>query len=263
MPMPSSTPPSTPSLLPPVPTGTDELARMKPADWASVLAGEPAVGAAWMQAAAQLGHAEAQAALGQWLLDGHGRERDAAAALQWFQRAARQGNWMGANMSGRCHEMGWGTEVNFDQAAHWYGLAAAYGLPEAKYNLANLHASGKGVEKDPVRAVTLYREAANQGYAKAHGKLGRYYEDGRVLPQDSAAAFRCYEIAAKGGDFRGQFDLASLLAAEGRHEEALQWLAQVVAKAPSHYLRVAGQALEQSPRAEYREVARQMLARAG
>ena len=98
--------------LPPLPTTAQALADMDPALWRDVLAAEAAQAAAWMQAAAQLGHAEAQAVLGQWLLDGHGMARDPAAALQWFQRAARQGHWMGANMSGRCHEMGWGTEIN-------------------------------------------------------------------------------------------------------------------------------------------------------
>jgi TPR repeat protein len=248
--------------LPPLPATAQALAELDPAQWRAVLAAAPAQAAAWMHAAARLGHAEAQAVLGQWLLDGHGLERDPAAALDWFRRAARQGHWMGANMCGRCHEMGWGTAVDPGQAAHWYSVAAANGLPEGKYNLANLHASGKGVAQDPVRAVTLYREAANQGYAKAHGKLGRYFEDGRVVAKDEAAAFRCYEIAAKGGDFRGQFDLAGLLAAEDRHEEAQSWLAQVVAKAPPHYLRVAGEALLNSPRNDYRLIARQMLARA-
>ena len=248
--------------LPPLPTTAQALGELDAPQWRAVLAAKPARAAAWMLAAAQLGHADAQAVLGQWLLDGHGLARDAVAALGWFQSAARQGHSMGVNMSGRCHEMGWGTAVDYQQAADAYSLAAARGLPEGKYNLANLHASGKGVAQDPVRAVTLYREAANQGYAKAHGKLGRYYEDGRVVAKDEAAAFKCYEIAAKGGDFRGQFDLASLLAAEGRHEEALQWLAQVVAEAPPHYLRVAGEALLASPLADYQAAARRMLARA-
>jgi TPR repeat protein len=248
--------------LPPLPTSAQSCAELDPAQWRAVLAAEPARAAAWMMGAAQLGHVEAQAVLGQWLLDGHGLARDPAAALDWFRRAARQGHWMGANMSGRCHEMGWGTGVDVQQAAHWYSVAAAHGLPEAKYNLANLHATGKGVAQDPVRAVTLYREAANQGYAKAHGKLGRYYEDGRVVEKNADLARRCYEIAAEGGDFRGQFDLAGLLAAEGRHGEALQWLARVLAKAPPHYLRIAGQALLKSPQPDYKLVARQMLARA-
>ena len=100
-----------------------------------------------MEAAAQRGHAEAQAVMGQWRLDGHGVERDPQQALHWFLRAAALGHAMAANMAGRCHEQGWGTPPDFDKAAHWYRQALKLGdLPEARYNLANLMAAGQGAQ---------------------------------------------------------------------------------------------------------------------
>lgn len=214
-----------------------------------------------MTATARLGHAGAQAVLGQWCLDGHGLARNPEQALHWFLHAAQQNHPMGMNMAGRCHEQGWGTAVDASKAAHWYRKAAATGMPEARYNLANLLASGNGVEQDHARALALYQQAAEQGYAKAFAKLGRYHEDGLVVEQDLAMAFLCYERGANGGDFRGQFCYAGMLAAQGREAEALEWLAKVSQTATPGYLRLAGDLLLQSPHPAVRAIGQEMLGR--
>jgi hypothetical protein len=41
-----------------------------------------------------------------------------------------------------------------------------------------------------------------------------------------AKAAECYARVAEGGDFRGQFNHARLLAEAGRVEEAVQWIAR-------------------------------------
>ena len=46
------------------------------AEWTTVLASPSAQALPWVQAAAAQGNADAQAVLGQWLLDGHGMERN-------------------------------------------------------------------------------------------------------------------------------------------------------------------------------------------
>lgn len=237
------------------------------ADWREVLSGPPEHAARWVAAAAQLGHAEAQAVLGQWLLDGHGLPRDPADALYWFLRAAQQGHAMGMNMAGRCHEQGWGTAVDCGKAAHWYqqaisATAGTAALPQARYNLANLLASGQGVAQNHAEALALYQQAAEQGYAKAFAKLGRYYEDGLVVAQDADIALRCYQRGAEGGDFRGQFCYAGMLAAQGRQAEALHWLALVPTTATPRYLREAGALLLRSPNADFKAIGTQMLAKA-
>lgn len=205
--------------------------------------------------------------LGQWLLDGHGQPRDAAQALYWFLHAAQQGHAMGMNMAGRCHEQGWGTAVDFGKAAHWYQQAihttkGSAALPQARYNLANLLACGHGVAQNHAEALALYQQAAEQAYAKAFAKLGRYYEDGLVVAQDADIALRCYQRGAEGGDFRGQFCYAGMLAAQGRQAEALQWLALVPSTATPRYLREAGALLLRSPNADFKAIGTQMLAQA-
>jgi TPR repeat protein len=82
-----------------------------------------------------------------------------------------------------------------------------------------------------------------------------------VVPKDTAAAFVCYEKAAQGGDFRGQFCLAGMLAAQGRTEQALAWLRKVPLTATPGFRQEAGRALLQSPHEEFRHIGEQMLAR--
>lgn len=247
--------------LPDRPQSLDDLAHLTTAQWRAVLEAPPHAAAGWIAAAAQLGQAEAQAVLGQWCLDGHGVARDPVEALHWFLRAAHRGHAMAMNMAGRCHEQGWGTPADAGKAVHWYRLAAQAGLPQAQYNLANLLATGRGVKRDHTEAFALYRRATGQGYAKAFAKLGRYFEDGLVVPQDRAQAFECYRRGAEGGDFRGMFCYAGMLAEAGREAEALHWLARVAETATPGFMAQAGTLLLQSPHDAIRAVGERMLAR--
>lgn len=247
--------------LPDHPSSVRDLARLSVAQWSAVLQAEPAQAADWMAVAARLGHAEAQAVWGQWLLEGRGVTRNPTAALSWFQSAAKQGHAMGINMVGRCLENGWGAPVDVAAALDCYRRAAQQKLDAGLYNLGNLLAAGKGVAQDHAQALALYQQAAAQGYAKAMTKVGRYYEDGLVVEKDAAAAFVCYEKGAQGGDFRGQFCLAGLLAARGRMEEALTWLRRVPLTATPGFMAEAGRALLQSPHEAFRRIGEQMLAK--
>jgi TPR repeat protein len=247
----------------PEPPATAEgFAALSADDWARSLDGDSARATRWLRAAAQQGIAEAQAVLGQWLLDGRDGARDADGAFRWFLQAAAQRHVMGMNMVGRCHENGWGTPVDFFAAANWYRQAARLALPEAMYNLANLLQSGKGVPQDHAAALALYRDAADQGHAKSMTKIGRYYEDGLVVVQDADLAMFCYREGAEGGDFRGQFAYGGMLAARGRMDEALHWLRKVPETATPAYLRSAGELLAQSPHPAIQAVGRAMVARA-
>lgn len=250
------------SPLPPPPVSAQDLPAITTPQWRAVLAAAPHEAAAWVAAAAQLGHAEAQAVLGQWRLDGHGIARDPAQALHWFLRAAHLGHAMAMNMAGRCHEQGWGTPVDADKAVHWYRQAAKLALPQAQYNLANMLAAATGVARDQATAFDLYRQASEQGYAKAFAKLGRYFEDGQVVAQDRARALECYRRGAEGGDFRGQFCYAGMLAEDGHQAEASRWLAKVPETATPRYLKRVGALLRESPHAGFRATGERMLARA-
>jgi hypothetical protein len=209
----------------------------------SMLDESPARAAQAILIAAREGVVEAQALLGQILLDGQGIAQDQPLALRWFDIAAQRGHLMARNMLGRCHEHGWGCAANASRAARHYQVAAEAGLDWAMYNHANLLATGRGVVEDQLQAFNLYRRAAELGHAKSMNLLGRYLEEGRVCPSDPVAARDWYRRSAEGGDFRGQFSYAAVLTDEGRVDEAVAWLEKALAGGNLNFLRVASQAL--------------------
>ncbi|TLX60389.1 sel1 repeat family protein [Stutzerimonas nosocomialis] len=189
--------------------------------------------------AAAEGDLDAQALLGQILLDGRGIAQDAALALQWFLIAAHRGHAMASNMAGRCLELGWGCEPDPAAAARHYRHAARRELDWGLYNLANLLATGRGVPMDQALAFRLYHRAAELGHAKSMNLVGRYLEDGRVVPADPQAGHQWYRRSAEAGDFRGQFSYAAVLIAQGDWERARHWLLQALQGGHLKFLRKA------------------------
>jgi TPR repeat protein len=177
--------------------------------------------------AAEAGLADAQTMLGQMLLDGDGVARDPQKAIGWFGKAAEQGHAMAINMIGRCYDQGWGVDIDKARAAEWFRIAADMGLDWAQYNYATLLALGEGVAEDKPAALALLRQAAAQRNAKAINFVGSFYEDGWAVERDMDVAADHYRQAAEGGDFRGCFNHARMLADAGDIDGALHWLSRV------------------------------------
>jgi hypothetical protein len=188
------------------------------------LAEQPQRAARLVLAAAATGEIEAQALLGQILLEGRGIQSDPGLALIWFDIAAGRGHAMACNMAGRCHELGWGCAANPARAADFYHRAAEKGLDWGMYNLANLLATGRGLPQDEAAAYRLYRQAAELGHAKSMNLTGRCLEDGCGVARDVSAAHAWYRRSAEAGDFRGQFSHAAVLLAEQQWDVARHWL---------------------------------------
>lgn len=254
--------PLTPVLLPPVPVDPQAFDKMTASQWAAVLEAPPQDAARWLTAAARQGHPGSQALLGQWLLDGRGIPRNEESAFAWFLKAAQQGDVMGMNMTGRCFENGWGTAPDPRAAIRWYRHAANKGLDAGLYNLANQYAAGRGVPQDEAQAFALYQQAAGMGHAKSMTKSGRYYEDGVGMPRDVSKAMDCYRRGAKGGDFRGQYAYARLLAQSGDLDQALEWLRRVPLTATPGFLEEVGQVLAGSADPRFAMLSREMVAQA-
>ncbi|WP_332767973.1 tetratricopeptide repeat protein [Pseudomonas koreensis] len=235
------------------------------ADLAAMLEESPSRAAQAILLAAGEGEVEAQALLGQILLDGRGIAQDRPLALRWFGIAAGRGHLMARNMLGRCHEHGWGCIADASVAAQHYRIAAEAGLDWAMYNLANLLATGRGLAVDQPQALALYRQAAESGHAKSMNLLGRYLEEGRHCRADPVAAFDWYRRSAQSGDFRGQFSYASVLAERSQIREALEWYRQAMYAGHAVFLHIAAQTLEsalhpaiQTLALEYKERAERM-----
>ncbi|WP_300632913.1 tetratricopeptide repeat protein [Pseudomonas sp.] len=209
----------------------------------SMLDDSPVRAAQAILIAAREGVVDAQALLGQILLEGRGIARDQALALRWFRIAAQGGHLMARNMIGRCLEHGWGCDVDEVAAAGEYRRGAEAGLDWAQYNYANLLATGRGVAQDQAQALALYRQAAEQGHAKSMNLVGRYLEEGQYCPRDIEAAVDWYQRSAKAGDFRGQFSYAAILADSGQIEAALALLRKALAGGNRRFLQTAHKTL--------------------
>jgi TPR repeat protein len=221
---------------------------------AARLAGPPQEVARWLQAAAKYGVVEAQTALGQILLDGHGIAPDRCAAAGWFKIAADAGYVPAINMLGRCNELGWGIPVDLPRAADCYRRAAEAELDWGQYNFANLLLRGRGVTRDRAAAFRLYCQAAAQGHAKSINMVGRFIEEGWETPADPGAAAEWYRRAAEAGDFRGQYNLASVLAMHGNIAEAETWLHRAMLDATADFLTLMSQRLATAAEPRLRDI---------
>ena len=201
--------------------------KFTPAQAREALAGPARL--ALIREAAAAGLADAQAVLGHLLLDGDEVPADPRAGFGWFMRAAAQEHLLALNMVGRCYELGWGVTPDPVRAADCYRVAAERGLTEGMYNYATQLALGRGVAEDRAAALVWLRQAAACGFAKAENFVGSFHEDGWACERDLLAAAQCYQRAADGGDFRGCFNHARMLVANGRGREALPWIGQAAA----------------------------------
>lgn len=206
--------------------------------------------AALVRAGAEQGVAEAQAVLGQMLLDAG----DPRAGFAWFNKAAAQGHLMALNMVGRCYDLGWGTPVDKARAAECFRVAAARGLDWGMYNYATALALGAGVAEDKAAALAWFEKAAAMGNAKAINYVGSFHEDGWVVARDMARAADLYRQAAEGGDFRGAFNHARMLLDAGRVAEARTWLVRTREGATPAFAQKARDWLKASRRPELEEL---------
>lgn len=197
-----------------------KLDQLSSEDIAARLSGSPEGRAALIREGAEAGLAEAQAVHGQMLLDA----QKPGEAFGWFWKAAQQGHPMGLNMLGRCYDLGWGTGIDKARAAECFRVAAEGGLDWGMYNYGSALALGQGLTQDKAEALAWFEKASAMGHAKSTNFVGSFHEAGELLPRDMAAAADCYRQAAEGGDFRGMFNHARMLAEAGDVDGALLWI---------------------------------------
>lgn len=176
----------------------------------------------------------------------------AAEGFAWFNKAAAQGHLMALNMVGRCYDLGWGVAVDKVRAAECFRISAERGLEWGMYNYATSLTLGEGVAEDRPAALAWFEKAAAMGNAKAINYIGSFHEDGWVVAKDLAKAAEFYARAAEGGDFRGAFNRARMLAGEGRFDEARQWIGRCFETATPAFTAKARAFLAASPWAELR-----------
>ncbi len=194
------------------------------------------------------------------LLEGRGVRRDPPRAFAWFRQAAEAGDAEACNMVGRCFEEGWGVAPDPAQAFGWYARAAAAGLAWAQYNLGHLHLNGRGAPRDAAAALDCYRRAAAQGHARAMNLVGRCLEHGWGARADPSQARGWYRRSAEAGYFRGLYNHASVLAADGRLGQAADAVRAALECAPAASRGLMARALAASPHRRLRRIGRRALA---
>ena len=85
----------------------------------------------WYRKAAEQGHVNAQAMLGQMTYLGEGVPASSAKAIRWYRKAARQGDAGSQFILGTAYLKGDGVKPNFLEAYRWFRKAAAQGHAEA------------------------------------------------------------------------------------------------------------------------------------
>jgi TPR repeat protein len=119
---------------------------------------------------------------------------------------------------------------------HPFGAPARQQVQPGRGLYATALVLGQGVAPDRMAALAWLNRAAELGHAKSLNILGGFHEDGWEVPADEDAALALYRRAAEGGDFRGHFNLARLLARRGQIEQALQSLDRVPERATPAFL---------------------------
>lgn len=223
---------------------------------AAAFAAPPEEAAPWVEAAAKYGMPRAMVFWGHFLLDALGGvPQDRAAACAWFRIAAEAGEKEGMNMLGRCLENGWGVAVDETGASHWFARAAEAGHDWGQYNFGNMLLQGRGIPEDRAEALRWYRAAAAQGHAKSINMVARFLEEGWAGSADAQAAAQLYALSAERGDFRGQFNFAALLTAQGRMDEAVHWFRTAAEGAHAAFRLTMAERLAARPEPELQAIA--------
>jgi TPR repeat protein len=82
-------------------------------------------------------------------------------ATKWIRRAAEQGHTEAEALLGDRNVMGIGTPVNYWEAVKWLRRAAEKGVPYSQRDLGSMYEDGQGVEQDYVSAYKWYELAAS------------------------------------------------------------------------------------------------------
>ena len=132
--------------------------------------------ALYYTAAAELGHAEAQARLARFYEEGWGVPQSFETANKWYSLATLQWNYSQRLPLGPKYATGRNIANHSTYTIQRFQRAAQGGVAEAQFDLAYAYQTGNGVPTDRVKAKKWYRLAADQGHKRAMNALKRFNE---------------------------------------------------------------------------------------
>jgi len=149
----------------------------------------------WIEKAAKLGDAEAQAAIAD-ILKGNG---DYKSAFEWEEKAANQGRLVSQYNLSIYYREGKGTAKNLENEFYWLQKAAQGGHTNAKHDLALCYAEGTGTTKDYTQAVKWWEQASKEGNAEGKASLGSCYYYALGVTEDKEKGLQLWKEAAAQG----------------------------------------------------------------
>ena len=118
--------------------------------------------------------------------------------IRWYRKAAEHGHAEAQANMGFYSIQGIGVDCDTIQAVEWYQKAAEQGHAEAQYILGHFYYDGIGVTQDTIQALEWYQKAAEQEYGYAQLMMGVAYENGCGVERSEPTAIEWYRKAAKG-----------------------------------------------------------------
>lgn len=196
------------------------------------VAQDRAAGRAWIERAAQAGHAEAAFVL--YRLEATDTADSGRQALDWLHQSAESG-WVPARVElARLLLGGERLPRDPEAAAGWLERAAAQGSVEAQFALAQMLRERSSGARDDARALALYQSLADRGNRPAARLAADMIAEGRGAAPDPMPLRRFLETHAEAGNLHAAYELG-LAWATGRFGTtdgalAQHWLTRAAAK---------------------------------
>ncbi len=174
-------------------------------------------GLMWLKSSADMGHLDSIWALGEALLNGLGGDEGIESGFKLLRAAADGGHVRALHSLGVLAEYGVGGPVpDYETARKFYERAAALGHSESQYNLALMSAAGRGCMQDWSSAVAKFHQAAHWGHAGAMLQLGKLCLTGEAFPTSYDAALLWFEAAEEKAKEIVNQDVGYLIEVEAR-----------------------------------------------
>lgn len=174
---------------------------------------------------AEKGYSEAQALLGNFLLNDRKTERD---GLDWLRKSADAGCPDGQYALGMAYLKGIGQPADITEAFRFFRLAADQGHTDSLLMTGRMLMAGEGCEKNEQAGLALAEKAANTAESRPVLFMGRYYYGNKLGMRDAAQAFAWFRLGAMMGTPEAQYWLGRMYY-EGKgvptdYNRAIQWL---------------------------------------
>ncbi len=164
------------------PSMEESFAALKKRDWKKAALG--------IWSSAEFGDLECQYCLSHLFRYGRGVPRSPRDGFRWLERAADAGHVDAEAELGDAYRSGYGGAVrpDGDKALSWLRTASLHGHDGAKYTIGRMYERGDLVRRDYEEASNWYRRAAERGLAHAQQALGKLYLKGRGVRKDNVQA---------------------------------------------------------------------------